>query len=477
MRPAIALLAVILAGGSASAQADRYELGQRLKAFEKQWDKTTDEKLRKKALEGLPKLTGLYFTGRLGEAGRTLDEARWILEGKRPSDDEKWAQSLYAVPESRFFEPGVGEWSVEIKSFYTARGEMPKGLAVLLEVPGYVERTSATLDKLPVKLTLKKVPIPDVFVRGDIPMTVEVRIGERPMAVRTIGVSAGTDFGEGFAAGKELLAKAKKGLVADSPEWATALDRIEAITELSEGAVRETDTPAGRWIHELLEMIAAGERMKPFFSLDRPGDFWLSIPTGKTRTPARLFVPEGLDPTKPVPLVVALHGAGGSENLFFEGYGEGQILKLCRKRGWMLIAPRVPLNLFGGGPPVGEIVDELAKRYPIDPKRIFIVGHSMGAMQAIDAVQKYPGKFAGVAAFGGDGRIRKPELFAKLPTFIGVGDKDFTLKNVRAMNATLADGGAKSVTYTEYAGIEHMMICREALPDAFAMFDRTSVKK
>ena len=477
MRLALSLIVLLLVGGSACAQAERYELGQRLKAFEKQWDKTADDKLRKKAAAKLPALTGLFFANKFGEAGRTLDEARWILEGKEPSDDEKWAQSLYAVPESKFFEPGVSEWSVGIKSFYTARGEMPKGLAVILEVSGYVERTAATLDKLPVKLTLKKVPIPNVYVCGDVPMTVEVRIGERPITARTIGVSVGSDFSERFAAGKELLAKAKKGLVADSLEWASALNRIEAITELSKGAVQETDIPAGRWIRELLEMIALGEKSKPFFTPDRAGDFWLTIPTGKTRTPCRLFVPKGLDPKKTVPLVVALHGAGGSENLFFEGYGDGQIVKLCEKRGWMLLAPRSALSFVGGGPPVGELVDALAKRYPIDPKAVFVVGHSMGAMQTIDAAQKYPGKFAGIAAFGGGGVVRKPEAFAELPTFVGVGDKDFALPMARTLKKSLADGGAKAVTYKEYEGLEHLLICREALPDAFAVFDAVVGRK
>ena len=132
MRPIFTLLIALLAGGSASAQAERYELGQRLKAFEKQWDKTTDEKVRKKAAEGLPKLTALFFTGQFGEAGRTLDEARWILEGKEPSADEKWAQSLYAVPDTRY-SAGEREASfVTIKAFYTVKSAMPKNLTVRL---------------------------------------------------------------------------------------------------------------------------------------------------------------------------------------------------------------------------------------------------------------------------------------------------------------------------------------------------------
>ena len=476
MRTTFSLLILLGFTGVTSAQAERYELGQRLKAFEKQWDKTTDAKLRKKALADLPKLTGLFFTNQFGEAGRTLEEARWILEGKQPTDDEKWAQSLYAVPESRCFEPGVGEWSVGIKSFYSVKGDPPKGLAVSIDLPGYVERTTATLVSLPAKLSLKKLGVPDVYIRTDAQLTVNLRIGERSANVRTIGILVGTDFAKGFGAGQVLLAKSKKSLAADSLEWATVLDRIETISELSKGAVQETDIPAGKWLRELGEIVALGEKSKPYFTQDRPGEFWLSVPTGKTRTPCRLFVPKGLDPKKPVPLVVALHGAGGSENLFFEGYGDGQIVKLCAERGWMLIAPRSGLSLVGGGPPVGEILDELAKRYPIDPKAIFVVGHSMGAMQTIDAAQKYPGQFAGIAAFGGGGRVRKPELFAALPTFIGVGDQDFALAQARALKKSLEDGKAKSVTYKEYEGLEHLLICREALPDAFAMFDKVLKK-
>ncbi len=468
---------MLLLGDSGFAQPERYELGQRLKAFEKQWDKTTNEKLRKKALADLPKLTGLFFTNQFGEGGRTLDEARWILEGKQPSDDEKWAQSLYCDPETRFIEPGVGELKVVVKSFYILKANRPERLAVEFVVPGFVEPKRILLSKLPAAVTLQKKGIDNVYVRGgDIPFGMEVFLGDKSILKRTVDLSVGTDFGKGFHLAKDLSARSKKALVPDSIEAATALERIETVVELSKGTAQETDIPAGKLLRELDEMMRLGEASKPFFTHDRPGQFWLSIPIEKSRTACRLFVPKGLDLKKLVPLVIALHGAGGSENMFFEGYGDGQIVKLCQKRGWMLLAPRSALSLVGGGPPVGELVDELAKRYPVDPKAVFIVGHSMGAMQAIDAVQKYPGKFAGIAAFGGDGRIRKPELFATLPTFIGVGDKDFTLTQVRKLKKNLEDAGAKAMAYKECEGIEHLLIVREALPDAFAMFDNVLKK-
>jgi predicted esterase len=484
MRPILSLVVLLVAAATGFAQAERYELGQRLKAFEKQWDKTTDEKLKKKAAEGLPKLTGLYFTGQFGEAGRTLDEARWILEGKRPSDDEKWAESLYAVPDTRYATKQQEAMYITIKAFYPMKTARPKNLTVKISTS-----LPYPVEELPLKLGAR------IAEQGaDHALRIQFWLGDEKVAQREIGISTEGWEDERPRKGKpaklpkpeigpvENAIAIEQSLKKGTLEWATAHDRAELFHSLIQGEVPETDIPAWKMHQQLMIISMMHADKKDFFTPDRPGEFWLSIPTGKTTTPARLyvpkprpFVPEGEDDKKT--LVVALHGAGGSENLFFEGYGDGQILKLCQKRGWMLVAPRIPLSLFGGGPPVGEIVDELAKRYSIDPNRVFIVGHSMGAMQAIDAVQKYPGKFAGLAAFGGDGRIRKSELFAELPTFIGVGDKDFTLKSVRALKKALADGGAKAVTYKEYDGLEHMLICREALPDAFAMFDKVNAKK
>ena len=88
--------------------------------------------------------------------------------------------------------------------------------------------------------------------------------------------------------------------------------------------------------------------------------------------PLRVFVPKGLDASKPVPVVFALHGAGGSENLFFEGYGAGRIVKECEQRGWVLVATRSGLG-FGTAPPLADVLEQLGTRYPLDAKRVFVV--------------------------------------------------------------------------------------------------------
>jgi pimeloyl-ACP methyl ester carboxylesterase len=224
-----------------------------------------------------------------------------------------------------------------------------------------------------------------------------------------------------------------------SLESESARDRITLLKDLAAETVPESDVPAAKRCGEAKEMLKLLADGKPYFTFDRPGDHWVTVPTGekgKTLTRCRLFVPEKLDAKKPVPLVLALHGAGGSENLFFEGYGAGHIVKLCKDRGWLLVAPGSGLG-FGltPTPPFGDIIDELAKRYPVDAKRIYIVGHSMGASMTVDAIQKNPGKFAAAACLGGAGSIRKAEAFDGLPLFVGVGDKDFALKSSKALHA------------------------------------------
>ena len=62
---------------------------------------------------------------------------------------------------------------------------------------------------------------------------------------------------------------------------------------------------------------------------DRPGQFWLNLPFPNGEV--RIFVPEGLSKDRPVPVVVAMHGAGGSENMFFDTYGDGATLRQCQE--------------------------------------------------------------------------------------------------------------------------------------------------
>ena len=152
----------------------------------------------------------------------------------------------------------------------------------------------------------------------------------------------------------------------------------------------------------------------------------------------------------------------------------GHVVEECRKRGWLLVAPRA--GLFGA-PPVEEVIAALAARYPIDPKRVFLVGHSMGAGQAAELVQRSPGQYRGLGLLGGAARVRDAKAFADLPLFLGVGTKDqLALTGMRSLNKSLTAAGAKRLTYREYPEAEHLVVVREALPDAFAQWDALLAK-
>ncbi len=457
-------LIVVAVPAPAFAQVERYELAQRLKRFETAWDKQTDAAIRKRSLAIVEKATRQFLSFQLGEAGRTLDESWWELHSRNELDSPTWwALAVYADPERRVVDAKQDWVKVTLRSLYTVKLDKPIKATATLRV-GVGAHVTVTFDKLPLTV---EVPCRTDGHGGQFKLYVHVAAeGAQEIPTAEIGFTKIEDS-------KLFLDEVKKGKAECPPiEAATLADRLDLLTALLDGTVMETDYPARDLLGMARTMVLT---KKPYYTHDRAGQFWLTVPTGKNaRTACRLFVPEKLDPTKPVPIVVALHGAGGSENMFFEGYGNGHIVKECEKRGWLLLTTRSGLGFLGGPPPVLDIVTALAERYPIDPKRVFVVGHSMGAAQAVEAVQQNPGKFAGAAMLGGSGRVRKAEPFAELPLFVGVGTKDFALGGSRSLHKALVAGGAKQATLKEYPNLEHLVIVREALPDVFTLFDKAA---
>lgn len=463
----LALFLVAAVAPCVNAQSERYELAARLKAFEAEWEKQTNKDARKRAVKVLPDMTSQFLRLQLGKNCKALDDARFALMNDKPqSDVVVWATSLHPEVEKRYVTGDRVE--VDVKQLYKVKATQPKGVSIRAGFDGKTW-TTAEVDKLPVTLG---VPLPENFKWPiDLTLTVEVVSDGKVLASRTVGVSAFDKMsGQMMALMRNapaithpvpLVSETCKGLVA-------------LLNDFQDGTVPESDVPVATLYSHLFEHFSRQDVVA--FGPDTPGDHRISVPTGeqgKIVTPCRLFVPEKLNPKTPVPLVVAMHGAGGSENMFFEGYGNGHIVKLCKERGWLLVSPRAGIG-FGltPAPLVGDIVDELAKWYPVDAKRVFILGHSMGSSMAFDAVQRSPGKFAAVACLGGGGSVRKAEVFAELPVFIGVGDKDFAVKTAKGLQANLEKAKAKNVTFKEYPDVEHLVIVREALGDVFDLFGK-----
>lgn len=441
---------------------ERYELGRRLKAFEARWEKVEDAAARKRAADALVDAHALFLTLRFPEAARVLDRAIFALESDdTPGTARQWVNTLIAVPKERIVDGGAKELAVSIRPLYSVTGDLPKNLEVQL---WFNDKQVVKLkpDRVPFEAT---VPLPPLGDASGLDRTLYCLIeAGRVQRHYTIGVSQVKNRDARIAA---LTATTEKWEELDSIERATARDRAVQLTHVAAGHVEETDVPAA-------SLLANAEAMldgKPFFSAAKPGEYWMSVPRGgRITAPVRIFIPRGLAEGKPVPVVVGLHGAGGNENLFFEGYGAGRAVAECRQRGWVFVATRSGLN-FTGAPPVSEILDGLGKRFPLDAKRTFLVGHSMGAGQVASLAGKNPDRFAAIACLGGGGIVRDAAPFARLPVFVAAGEKDFGLTPAKDLHKALAAGGAKNATFKQYPGLEHLLIVREALPDVFAAFD------
>ncbi len=94
----------------------------------------------------------------------------------------------------------------------------------------------------------------------------------------------------------------------------------------------------------------------------------------------------------PAPLVLAFHGGGDST--FY----------LTRVSGWYRVAARnnfllvaVENHLNSTATEMIELISVLRKKYPIDEKRIYASGFSMGGCKSWDLFQEYPSVFAALA--------------------------------------------------------------------------------
>lgn len=181
----------------------------------------------------------------------------------------------------------------------------------------------------------------------------------------------------------------------------------------------------------------------------------------------RLFEPASRDLSKLYPLVVFLHGrnARGNDNESQLGAGTAQFAAADnqKKHPCFVVAPQCPgkepfsfwNQTVRGGLVLGMIKD-VAKRHPIDPGRIYVIGVSDGGWGVWELLLRHPDRFAAAVPICGRGDLDGAASFAKVPVWIFHGAKDKTepVKSSRDMVAALKKAGGKP-EYTEYADEGH----------------------
>lgn len=199
----------------------------------------------------------------------------------------------------------------------------------------------------------------------------------------------------------------------------------------------------------------------------------------------RLLVPENIKKGEKYPLVLFLHGAGerGKDNesqlrnggtLFSnpsnrEKYPSFVLFPQCPEEFYWFMDKR-PEQGFKDGNPFAknveassqtkllmELLEDFIKKNPVDEKRIYVIGLSMGGMATFDIVCRLPYKFAAaVPICGGANLQRLKELKTKTKFRIYHGDIDNVVPvglSREAYKALKTSG--KEVEYIEFYGVNH----------------------
>ena len=141
---------------------------------------------------------------------------------------------------------------------------------------------------------------------------------------------------------------------------------------------------------------------------NRAGHLWRVLKTATKLIPLRTYVPVAVARARvPAPLVIALHGVGGDENMFPEALGAGLLVRLADQHGFVVASPNT--DAFAAtAEEFDALVAALAAQVPIDRSRVYVIGHSRGAGQAFALAASRADAIAGVVCIAGLGRAPAP---------------------------------------------------------------------
>lgn len=198
--------------------------------------------------------------------------------------------------------------------------------------------------------------------------------------------------------------------------------------------------------------------------------------------PYRYLEPQNIKSNKKYPVVLFLHGAGerGTDNEAQLLHCSGQFLNPDVRDRYpaYVFFPQAPQGAFWSIPDrltelsnamfaaVNEpswqlqtlkaMIDSIAQLPNVDPRRIYVMGISMGAMATYELCWRYPHLFAAAVPICGGADVNRLPAAARIPWRIYHGDADKVVPITFSRTAykALKDADAK-IIYREFAGCTH----------------------
>lgn len=214
--------------------------------------------------------------------------------------------------------------------------------------------------------------------------------------------------------------------------------------------------PAAAVTLVMLGWARRAERVSPLPpAAVRVGDIALQLPFGNRVRTATLVIPDGAPPATGWPVVLLLHGAGGSAEQVLRTTGWREVAR--RERFVLVAADGTPADESrrarflgnartwnsgaGAGLATGDksafakriddvgfllaLLDTVAVRSRIDAKRVFVAGHSNGAGMSYRIAAEHPERFAAVGVMAGHLSSGAPSKLTVPVSLVQiVGDQD-----------------------------------------------------
>jgi len=148
--------------------------------------------------------------------------------------------------------------------------------------------------------------------------------------------------------------------------------------------------------------------------------------TIRVRLGYQLFLPEGYEQAKePWPLIVFLHGAGesGTNLELVKRHGPPKLVESKKDFPFVVVSPQSPS--FGWRlEALDALLDEILRRYHVDPDRVYLTGLSMGGFGTWAWAAARPERFAAIAPICGGGNVADADKLKDLPIWAFHGAKD-----------------------------------------------------
>lgn len=159
-------------------------------------------------------------------------------------------------------------------------------------------------------------------------------------------------------------------------------------------------------------------------------------------------------------VMIALHGAGGEADMFFESYGAGIWRKRANDAGMIFASPTTTAKA------PAAVLDWLKTVRKISPKRVILVGHSMGGGAVISAASALEPKPHAMILLAPAAGALPPSIKA-VPTFVAIGENELMMIRGMAGRLKEASEATPSGRYLTVPHAEHLMVVADSVDIAF----------